>query len=572
MAADLVIRGGTVVDGSGAAPFRADVAVKGGVISAIGPDLPAGAKEIDAHGKLVTPGFVDVHCHYDGQIVWDSQLNPSSLHGVTTAVVGNCGVGFAPVRPGSHNLLIELMEGIEDIPAPVMAEGLDFSWETFSEFLDKVASKKHDIDICTLVPHAAVRVYVMGERAVKLEKANETDIQEMRRIVADAIKAGAFGFSTSRTLNHKTLKGDPTPTLRAAEDELSGIAAGMKEVGAGIIELVSDWFQPKEEFDILKRVAESSGRPALFLLTENHDDPKKKWKTLLQLSDDAAAQGVPIRPVFPPRAVGVLLGLLGSANPFVGTATFKTIAHLPLEEKVARMRDPEVRRKILSEDRRAGITAFPALKRLQFNRMFPFGSPPDYTPPPDASVAAIAAREKRSPEEVAYDLLLADEGKNFLYAPLVNYDNYTLDASGEMLKHPNALVGLSDGGAHCGMIMDASFPTFLLSYWGKQRGLPIEELVRRQTSDTARAMGLTDRGLLKVGMKADINVIDFDALALERPVIQFDLPAGGKRLMQHAKGYDATIVSGVVTYRNGQPTGELPGQLVRCEVPSKPKI
>jgi N-acyl-D-aspartate/D-glutamate deacylase len=566
--ADLVIRGGTVVDGTGLAPFEADVAVADGRIAAIGPALPArGREEIAAKGLLVTPGFVDIHTHYDGQAVWDPHLAPSALHGVTTAVMGNCGVGFAPVRAGDEERLIELMEGVEDIPAPVLSQGLDFRWESFADYLRVLAEKRRDIDICALVPHAAVRVYVMGDRALSLENANQADIAQMRDIVAEAVRAGAFGFSTSRTISHKTLKGDHTPTLRAQEDELTGIALGLKEVGKGFLEVVSDFNtpDPATEFAILRRVVEASGRPMVFSLTARHDRTEA-WKELLALSNRAAADGVPIRPVFPPRPIGILLGLLGSQNPFSGTDTYKRIAGLPLEERVAAMRDPAVRARILSEDRVTGSN-FPLITRLSFERMFPFGDPPDYTPPRESSLAAIAAREGRTPEEVAYDMLLADEGRSFIFAALTNYGDYTLGPSAELLRHPNTIVGLSDGGAHVGFISDGSFPTFLLAYWGRDRKegtLPVEELVRRQTSDTARAAGLHDRGVLAPGMKADLNLIDFGALALRRPTMQYDLPGGGRRLVQQATGYVATIQSGQVTYRDGEATGALPGTLVRC--------
>jgi N-acyl-D-aspartate/D-glutamate deacylase len=564
MEADLVIRGGTIVDGTGSAGFEADVAVQDGRIAAIGAGLPRGREEIAAKGRLVTPGFVDIHTHYDGQAVWDSHLAPSAIHGVTTAVMGNCGVGFAPVHPGQEMKLIELMEGVEDIPAPVLSQGLDFQWESFAEYLAVLDAKPRDIDICALVPHAAVRVYVMGERALALENANQGDIAEMRRIVAEAVEAGAFGFSTSRTISHKTLAGDPTPTLRAQEDELVGIAQGLRGLGKGFLEFVSDFNtpDPATEFAIIRRVAEACGRPAVFSLTARHDRTEA-WKELLALSNQAAAEGVAIRPVFPPRPIGILMGLLGSQNPFSGTPSYKAIAHLPLPERVAAMRDPALRARITSEDRFSGSN-FPLINRLSFERMFPFGDPPNYTPAKETSIAAQAAREGRTPEDVAYDMLLADAGNSFIFCALTNYANYDLEPSRELLRHPNAIIGLSDGGAHVGFISDGSFPTFVLAYWGRERGLPVEELVRRQTSDTARAAGLADRGVLRVGMKADINVIDYDRIALERPGMLYDLPAGGRRLMQKARGYDATIVAGAVTYRHGEATGVLPGKLVRC--------
>jgi len=562
--ADLVIRGGTIVDGTGAAPFVADLAVRDGLISAVGPNLPSGRAEIDATGKLVTPGFVDIHTHYDGQAVWDSHLAPSALHGVTTAVMGNCGVGFAPVHPGGAAKLIELMEGVEDIPAPVLAEGLAFNWESFADYLAVLDARPRDIDLCALVPHAAVRVYVMGERALALEPANQGDIAAMRMIVADAVRAGAFGFSTSRTISHKTLAGDPTPTLRAQEDELQGIALGLKDAGAGFLEIVSDFNtpDPATEFAMIRRIAERCGRPIVFSLTARHDRTEA-WKELLALSNQAAKDGLNIRPVFPPRPIGILLGLLGSQNPFSGTPSYKAIAHLPLAERVAAMQDPALRARILSEDRFAGSN-FPLINRLSFEKIFPFGDPPDYTPPKKSSLAARAAREGTTAEALAYDALVAHDGQDFLFAALTNYPDFTLDASAELLRHPNTIVGLSDGGAHVGFILDASFPTFLLSYWGKQRGLAIEELVRRLTSDTARAAGLRDRGVLAVGLRADVNVIDYAALALDKPGMIWDLPAGGRRLMQTVRGYDATVVAGAVTYRHGEATGALPGRLVRC--------
>ena len=566
--ADIVIRGGTVMDGTGGAPVDADVAIAGGRIAAIGPALAArGTEEIDAKGKLVTPGFVDIHTHYDGQAVWDSHLAPSALHGVTTAVMGNCGVGFAPVRPGTEATLIELMEGVEDIPGPVLAEGLDFRWNSFADYLNVLDAKPRDIDICALVPHAAVRVFVMGERALALENANQADIAQMRDIVAEAVRAGAFGFSTSRTISHKTLKGDFTPTLRAQEEELTGIAQGLRAAGMGFIEAVSDFNQPdpETEFALLRRVAEAAGRPMVFTLTARHDRTEH-WRVLLGLSNKAAAEGVSIRPVFPPRAIGILMGLLGSQNPFSGTPSYKAIAGLPLDGRVAAMRDPAVRARILSEDRFEGSN-FPLIRRMLWEKMFPFGDPPDYTPAKESSIAAIAGREGRTPEAVAYDMLLADEGRSFIYCALTNYQNWDLEPSAELLRHPNAIVGLSDGGAHVGFISDASFQTFLLTYWGRDRRdgrVPVQELIRRLTSDTARAAGLADRGLLKAGMKADVNVIDFDRLALHRPGMEYDLPAGGRRLMQRVTGYAATIQGGQVTYRDGVATGALPGRLVRC--------
>ncbi|MBN8890826.1 MAG: amidohydrolase family protein, partial [Rhodospirillales bacterium] len=541
----LVIRGGTVIDGTGAPGFEADVAVAGGRIVQVGEVSARGAEEIDARGRIVTPGFVDIHTHYDGQAIWDSHLAPSAWHGVTTAVMGNCGVGFAPVRPADRDRLIELMEGVEDIPGAALHEGLDWQWESFGEYLTALERRPRDIDICAQLPHAALRVYVMGERATRLEAARQDDIARMRALAEAAMRAGAFGFTTSRTISHRTLAGEHTPTLRATEAELTGIALGLRDAGSGMLELVSDWNtpDPDSEFAMVRRVVEASGRPLVFSLNQRHDRTQD-WLTLLALSDQAAADGLPIRPVFPPRPIGILLGLQGSQNPFSGTPSYKAIAHLPLPARVAAMRDPAMRARILSEDPFAGSN-FPLLPRLSYARMFPFGDPPDYEPTEDASIAAMAAREGRTAPDVAYDMLLREEGRAFIFAPLVNYADCNLDPCREMLSHPNTIVGLGDGGAHVGFISDASFPTFLLTYWGRDRTtgrFPLEELVRRQTSDTAGAVGLHDRGVIAPGKKADLNVIDFARLALGRPDMVFDLPAGGRRLLQPARGYDATIV------------------------------
>ena len=560
---DLVIRGGTVVDGTGRAPVEADVGISGNRIAAIGKGVGAGAQEVDAKGKLVTPGFVDIHTHYDAQAVWDSHLTPSSLHGVTTAVMGNCGVGFAPCKPADREKLIELMEGVEDIPGAVMHEGLKWEWESFGDYLGALERRKRDIDICALLPHAAVRVFVMGERAINLENANQADIAQMRDIARDAMEAGAFGFSTSRSLSHKTLKGDPTPTLRAQEDELRGIAMGMKDAGQGMLEIVSEWAPDHNaEFAMIRRVVESCGRPAVFTLTQRHSRPEV-WRDLLDHADQANRDGLSIRPVFAPRAIGVLLGLTGSQNPFSGTPTYKAIAHLPIAERVRRMRDPDVRAKILSEDPREGST-FPLFHRLSFDDMFRFGNPPNYLPKKEDSLAAIAAREGCTPQEVAYDVLLENDGMDFIYTTLSNYAYRDLSMSETLLGNRNCIMGLGDGGAHVAFILDAGYQTWLMTHWGRTLNkFAPEELIRRLTSDTASAAGLHDRGTLAVGKKADVNVIDWDRLGADKPYVVSDLPAGGKRLVQAVHGYEATIVSGQITFREGEPTGVLPGQLVR---------
>jgi N-acyl-D-aspartate/D-glutamate deacylase len=458
------------------------------------------------------------------------------------------------------------MEGVEDIPGPVMHEGLNWQWESFAEYISALDRQQRDIDLCALLPHAAVRVYVMGERAIRHEAATEPDIAAMRHITAEAVRAGAFGFSTSRTISHKSLTGEYTPTLRATEMELLGLALGLKDAGSGFIEMVSDWNEPdpRSEFAMLRRVVATSNRPAVFSLTQRHEKQRSGvWKELLGYAAAAVTAGHSIRPVFPPRAIGILLGLEGSQNPFSGTPTYKALASKPLALRVKAMQDPAVRAKILSEDPIAGST-FPLIRRLSYTQMFRFGNPPNYLPKQADSVAATAAREGRTAPEVAYDILLEDGGRNFLYTPIVNYYNYDLSAPEAMLADRNAIMGLGDGGAHVGFILDAGFPTWLLTYWGRERRrFAVEELVRRLTSDTASAAGLGDRGVVAVGKKADLNVIDYDRLAFGRPYVAYDLPAGGKRLLQKAHGYQATIVSGVVTYREGEATGALPGKVVR---------
>ena len=563
---DLIIRNGTVIDGTGAPSIEADVAISNGRITEIGKVQGRGAEEIDAKGLLVTPGFVDIHTHYDGQAIWDSRLAPSSWHGVTTAVMGNCGVGFAPCKPADRDRLIELMEGVEDIPGPALHEGLDWRWESFPQYLDALEARPRDIDICAQLPHGAVRVFVMGERAMRLEPANPQDIAAMRRIAEEAMRAGGFGFTTSRTISHRTLAGDPTPSLRATEEELTGIALGLKDAGSGMLELVSDWNTPDAatEFAMVRRIVEASGRKLVFSLSQRHDRTEV-WRELLALSDQAAADGLSIRPVVPPRPVGILLGLEGSQNPFSGTPSYKAIAHLPVPERAVAMRDPALRARILAEDPIAGSN-FSLIARLGYSRMFAFTDPPDYEPAESSSLAAQAAREGRTGADVAYDMLIADGGQNFIFAPLVNYAHFNLDPVHEMLSHRNTIMGLGDGGAHVGFISDASFPTYLLGYWGRDRAsgrFPIEELIRRLTSDTARAVGLFDRGVLAPGNKADVNVIDFSRLSLPRPDMHHDLPAGGRRLLQRANGYRATIVAGRITYRDGAATDALPGKLVR---------
>jgi len=563
---DLVVRGGTLADGLGGPPVDADVAIVGERIAQVGRINGSGRVEIDARGLLVTPGFVDIHTHYDGQAVWDSRLAPSSWHGVTTAVMGNCGVGFAPVRPSDRQRLVELMEGVEDIPGAALHEGLDWSWESFEQYLDALAARPHDMDLCAQLPHGALRVFVMGERGARLEKATPDDNAQMRALSAQAMRAGAIGFSTSRTLNHRSVHGEPTPSLRASEQELTAIALGLRDAGSGVIEFISDFDTPdaSSEFAMVRRIVATSRRPFSVSLAQRHSRPRF-WRELLARIEEAAADGLPIKAQVAPRPIGVLLGLQGSRTPFSRCASYQSIADRPLADKLATMRDPAFRARVLYEAR-APMPRDQAIRLADFGRMYTFGDPPNYEPPAEHSVAAIAERKGCTPAEAAYDLLLADEGRAFLYAPFANYAEPNLDVCHEMLRSEHTLVGLGDGGAHVGVISDGSFPTFLLSHWGRDRPsgrFPIGWLVKRHTLDNARAVGLLDRGCIAPGMKADLNVINMDKLGLDAPVMAYDLPAGGKRLLQRARGYAACVVSGQVVSVDGEHTGALPGRLVR---------
>ena len=561
---DLLIKNGQIIDGTGKPSFLSDIGIKDGIIKKIGKINESAKKIIDAKNLVVSPGFVDIHTHYDGQAIWDSQLAPSSLHGVSTVVMGNCGVGFAPCKPQDREKLVELMEGVEDIPAPVMHEGLKWEWESFKEYLDALEKRDRDIDICTLLPHAALRVYVMGERAIKHERANKEDLKKMRLITKEAILAGAFGFSTSRTISHKSLKGEYTPTLRAHEDELTEIALGMKDAGAGFMEIVSDWNEPdpETEFNVLKRISKKSGRPIVFSLTQRHDRPDF-WKDLMKMSIEAKGEGLSIRPVVAPRPIGLLFGLKGSQNPFSGTDTFKKLKNLSHDERVLELSKDHIKKQILSEDRLKNST-FPLIHRISFKHMYRFGSPPNYDPNIEDSIEFMAKKNKISPEELAYEIMLENNGENFIYAPLVNFVDNNFDVCYQMLEDPNSIMGLGDGGAHVGFILDAGYPTWLLSYWTRDKKLfSLEDSIRRLTSDTAAAIGLYDRGILKEGLKADINILDIEKLGSSDPFMLQDLPAGGSRLMQKTSGYVVNIVSGKITYENGIKENNLPGKLVK---------
>jgi N-acyl-D-aspartate/D-glutamate deacylase len=559
----LVIRNGTIVDGSGGDPYEADLAVSEGRIAAIGKNIPKGAEEIDARGKLVTPGFVDVHTHYDAQVTWGDRLSPSTWNGVTTVLLGNCGVGFAPCHADQHDMLINLMEGVEDIPEVVLAEGLPWNWHSFPDFLDALAARSYDADVATQVPHAALRVYVMGQRGADREPATGQDRQRMAQLTAEGLRCGAFGFSTSRTLNHRTADGKHIPTLRAEESELTAIAHAMRETGSGWLQVVSDFDDQQGEINLFRRLARESGRPVTISLLQSDTRPDG-WRALMTEIDQANAEGLRITAQVRSRPTSVLLGLELTQNPFIGRPSYKQIAHLPFPERLARLRDSELRTRILAEAFEGSRRA----KRVErWDRMYPLGDPPDYEPKAEDSIAARAARKGCSPEEMAYDLLVEGDGKSILYLPVTNYAAGNLDVVGEMLAAPNTLVGLGDGGAHVGVMCDATATSYTLTHWTRDRTrgslFPVAWGIKRLTSDNAAEMGLADRGLLKTGLKADINILDYDNMRLRRPEIVYDLPAGGKRLIQRTDGFDATIVSGAVVYRGGEPTGALPGRLIR---------
>lgn len=565
---DLVIRGGTLVDGSGGGPLAADVAVSGGKIVAVGKLREGGREEIDAAGCIVTPGFVDIHTHYDGQVTWESRLVPSSSHGVTTAVMGNCGVGFAPCRPDQRDLLICLMEGVEDIPHPVLAEGLPWKWETYPEYLDFLAARRYDMDVCGYVPHAAVRVYAMGKRGAEREPAGAEDLEKMAGIVREAVHAGAMGFSTSRTFFHRSSDGKSTPSFEAAENELTALALALKDAGRGAMQLIADFDDVEATFALLRRLVERSGRPLSVSLLEGGYGPMTlRWRELLDWAAAASAAGLPIKAQVLSRAIGVLLGHELTLNTFYTTATYAALSRLPLQEKLLELRRPEVRARILAESVDPDPTIVLGRLARDFGQMFLLGDPPDYEQPFEQNMASRAQRLGVTPEELVYDLMMEQGGRNMLYVTLCNYVHGSLDSSLAMMRHPGAVLGLGDGGAHCGTICDGSHPTFLLTHWvrDRRRGerLPLAWAVKALSRDTASAVGLLDRGLIAPGYKADVNVIDFDRLRLHPPEVARDLPGGGRRLVQRADGYRATIVSGTAVYRDGAATGALPGRLVR---------
>ncbi|MBR0950219.1 N-acyl-D-amino-acid deacylase family protein [Bradyrhizobium canariense] len=561
---DLVIRGGTVADGRGGELFEADVAITGGRISDVGKIASTGREEIDARGRLVTPGFVDVHTHYDGQVTWSQDITPSSQNGVTTAIMGNCGVGFAPCKPVDHTRLIQLMEGVEDIPEPVLSAGIPWAWESFPDYMDWLSRRDFDIDVGAQLPHAALRVYVMGERGARRDPSTAEDNAAMAKLAGEAVRSGALGFSTSRTLNHRTSTGDFTPTLKAGEDELTAIAGAMHREGRSVLQFVLDLSTIDEDLPMMLRVADATKCPISFSITQNDKSPQR-WRQTLDEINAAAKRGLSITAQIAARPVGLLLGLELSRNPFQTHPSYKAIAHLPLKERLARLHQSEVRKAILSET--ATATDDPLFFRPNYDKMFLLGDPPDYEQPPANALGPQARKQGRQPEELAYEAMLSDGGRGMLYVPFLNYADGNLDATREMLIDPQSVPGLSDGGAHCGIICDASFPTYLLTHWTRDRKrgekLTIPFVVAAQSRKTALSVGLTDRGLIAPGYKADLNVIDYDRLHLHPPKVHYDLPVGGRRLLQDVDGYEATIVSGVVTRRHGEATRSRPGKLIR---------
>lgn len=561
---DSIIRNGTIIDGTGNPRFSADIGIKDGNIAKIGQITDTANHEIDAEGKLVTPGWVDIHTHYDGQATWDPLLAPSSWHGVTTVVMGNCGVGFAPVKPADRDFLIELMEGVEDIPGAALSEGIDWQWESFPEYLDTLESIPRAIDVATQVPHGAIRAYVMGERCNTDYAPTEAEVKEMAALVREGVEAGALGFSSSKTLLHKDVHGEYMPGTFSGNDEMLALGLGMKGLNNSVFELVSDHLGDDQEWAWVTDFQKQTGLTVTLIATTA---PAYENGKMYKLAEQARAEGREIRPQAAGRPTGVLHGLQSSFHAFVGHPTWRDeLAQLDHETLLTRLAEPATKAKILSE--RSVINGglmqnLPGLMGL----VFPLGENPNYEPLPEESIAGIAKERGMDVMEVMYDMLVANDGKELFYQPLGGYQGYSLDGQKKLLEHPNVLFGLSDGGAHCGVIADAGMPTFIMTHWGRDRTrgdkMSLEFIVKSLTSSTARAFGMFDRGLINEGMIADINIIDFDELRLHRPEAVFDLPAGGRRLVQRAEGYEITIKSGEVIFNNGQHSGALPGKLVR---------
>jgi len=565
---DLVVRGGTIYDGGGGDPFAADIAVSDGLIMQVGDIAGRGVEEIDATGLTVTPGFVDIHTHYDGHATWSDRLYPSSNHGVTTVVMGNCGVGFAPCRRADHDKLIALMEGVEDIPGIVMAEGLPWTWESFPSYLDFLDGRQFDMDVAAYLPHAPLRLYVMGERSMTREPATEAEIAEMQRLAKEAIDAGALGFATSRSINHKASDGRLTPSYTAAEAELRGIAAGLAQSGRGIFQVISDFDEPEEEFAMLRRVAEGSGRRMTFSLLQMGNAPDR-WRTVLAAAERASAEGVAVTAQVCGRPVGLLAGLELSVNPFSFCPSYREIAELAFDERLAALLDPERRDRLVAEYPCSSWEPV-AAALMAPQKIFRLTDDLDYEPASEDSIAARAEAQGIPAARLLYDYLVEGDGRGVFYIPAANFVGNDIGAVDAMMRSPVTVPGLGDGGAHCGSICDASLPTYNLLRWtGEGEGkLTLPGMIRSLTADCARAVDLNDRGRIARGLRADLNLIDLGRLSLGRPHMIYDLPTGGGRLTQEARGYVATIVAGKVTYREGVATGALPGRLVRGTRPA----
>ena len=568
---DLIIKNGDIVDGTGSKAFKGDLGILNGTIVKIGEISDEAKNIIDASGSHVIPGFVDIHTHYDGQVTWSEELTPSSNHGVTTAVMGNCGVGFAPCRPEDKERLISLMEGVEDIPHPVLSEGLPWNWETFPEYLDSLSERQYDIDFAAQVPHGPLRVYVMGDRGANRETATPEDIEKMADLTSEAVKAGALGFSTSRTLNHQTAEGQPTPTLTAELDEMVGIAKGVQAAGSGVMQVVTDFKGNDNEFELLKEMAKQSGRP-LSVSVAQHHRVTDGWRNILRTIERANSEGVKLTAQVCGRPIGVLFGLELTNNPFSAHPSFIEIKDLPLDEKLFKLRDEQFRKRLLAEAPQVENNPFLRQAHARYHDMYVMQENPDYEPPPSESIASQAMELGLNPLELCLDILTRGEGKDMIYYAFLNYGESSLDPAKEMMEHPNTILGLGDGGAHCGSICDGSFTTHMLTHWTRDRKrgekLELPWVIKAHCRDTAKAVGLNDRGVLAPGYKADINIVNLKKMQLRKPEVHFDLPAGGRRLMQYADGYVATIVNGVPIYLDGESTGARPGRLVRG---SKPK-
>ena len=562
---DLIIKNGLIYDGKGSEPFEADIAISEDKIVAIGKIEEDSIETIDAKGKIVTPGFVDIHTHYDGQVTWDPYLRPSTYHGVTTVVMGNCGVGFSPCKPDQRDWLIGLMEGVEDIPGTALHEGIDWEWESLPEYLDALEKKPLAIDVGTQIPHGAVRAYVMGERGINHEEASKDEITKMKEIVREAVEAGAYGFSTSRTEKHNDVNGKLTPSITAHKTELVEIAKSLGEIDKGVLQGISDFYDFESEFDIFKTMSKESGRP-ISITVEQQDARPDWWIQLLDGIEDAQSEGIQMFGQVPPRATGILMGLTATLNPFRFHPSYMEIAEMPLDERVKIMSDSSFRDRLLGEE---GVSINPLVDEIvqSYEKMFKLGEPANYEPDPKDSFQSLSETSNRTAQEIAYDAMLEKEGRALIYHPLFNYQPGDLSLVEKMLKHPYTISGLGDAGAHCGAISDASFPTTLVQHWSRDRDrgekLPLKTVIKMQTSETASLLGINDRGILEEGYKADINIIDYEKLTLHEPEIINDLPAGGRRLVQKASGYDYTIVSGAVAFIKGEATGVLNGKLIR---------